>query len=269
MIRMRGMGDLTPPPLPNYRNCPYPFTDPTCEASNNALNAQYEAAMAAWQVANNDAQCVSNANQNPEPFRSQMLAACGGSYSAGGAGYDAANSIPYAPPPTASGPAALGGRVNFTTSRGTNQGIVGDAWQVSITGATPNSPVTVTGTMPGTSFAATAMGSTDGSGNFSKTGTFGPGDVGSWSEQWAVGGLQSGAFSFSVASAPVATQTQTFGGGSIVPPVVPVVTPLGTGSSAGSTPAASSSFSISSIPWWGWAAGAGVALMAMGGGRGR
>jgi hypothetical protein len=259
MIGFRGMGALTPPPLPNYVNCPYPFT-PECVAGNAALNTQYEAAMAAFQVANNDAQCVSNANQNPEPFRSQMLAACGGSYSPGGAGFDAANSIPYTPPPTASGPSPSGGRVNFTTSRGTNAAQVGDAWQVAITGAAPNSPVTVSGTMPGSSFAGTAMGTTDSNGNFSKSGTFGTGDMGSWSEQWSVGGLGSGGFSFSVAPVvQLAPPTTTNGGGTAtVPP------PAGTlPASTSTTPA----FSISSIPWWGWLAGGGVVLLAVKGGR--
>jgi hypothetical protein len=156
-------------------------------------------------------------------------------------------------------PVRRGGQLTFTTSKGTAALQVGDTWLVAISGASPNSPVTVSGSGPGGAFSNTPMGSTDGSGNFSKSGSVGTAEIGSWSEQWAVGGAPSGAFSFTVAAVP--TSPVIFKSGT-----TDGSTPGGAAASGGSTVGG---FDLSSIPWWGWALGAGAALFMFGGGRGR
>ena len=63
----------------------------------------------------------------------------------------------------------------------------------------------------------------------------------------------------------------------VTPAAAPVVTPAGqvvvTSSGAQTAPSVAlptvAGFNLSTIPWWGWAAAAGVALFAFGGGRGR
>jgi hypothetical protein len=104
------------------------------------------------------------------------------------------------------------------------------------------------------------MGSTDNSGNFSKSGTFDTSTVGSWQETWAVGGAQSGTVSFTVAAATtpagqkIITSSGATGG-------------TATGSTSGSTTSSTTTagFDLSSIPWWGWAIGAGAAIFAISG----
>src|SRR5689334_2549016 len=62
-------------------------------------------------------------------------------------------------------PAPKGGSVSFQPSRsGSLQ--PGDTWRISISGASPNTPVTVTGGKNGQSIT-NSMGTTDGAGNFS------------------------------------------------------------------------------------------------------
>lgn len=146
-------------------------------------------------------------------------------------------------------PQIQGGRLSFTSSRGGSSLYVGDTWLISITGASPNSPVTVSGSGPGGPFGSTPMGSTDSSGNFSKSGSVGTGEIGSWVEQWAVGGASSGSILFTVAALSGAkTPGTSAGDGAKIP---------------------ATGFDFSKIPWWGWAGAAGVALFAFGGGRGR
>jgi hypothetical protein len=93
---------------------------------------------------------------------------------------------------------ANGGQLTFTTSRGGTSLQVGDTWTVSISGATPKAPVTVSGSMPSGAFSSTAMGSTDANGTFSKSGTVDAGMIGAWQESWMVGGEPSGSLAFSV-----------------------------------------------------------------------
>jgi hypothetical protein len=150
-------------------------------------------------------------------------------------------------------------RLTFKTSRGGSSLVPGDTWQVSISGGAPNSPVTVTGNTAGnkTDSVTSGMGSTDSQGNFSKSGTIGSGDVGSWSETWAVGGATAGSFSFTVqAPAAGAPSSGSAGGGSGTPP------PSGSGTANGSA----GGFSFSALPWWAWAAG-GVGLLFVLGGK--
>jgi hypothetical protein len=146
-------------------------------------------------------------------------------------------------------------RVAFSTSRGGTSLVPGDTWQVSISGGAPNTQVTVTGGKAGQN-ATSAMGTTDASGNFSLSGSITPDQIGSWNEQWAVGGVNAGSFSFTVnaGGSPATTpQGQTIISSSGV--TQPVVTPPVSG------------FSFSSIPWWGWAGGAVVAFFALKGAK--
>lgn len=256
---------------PTYEKC-VP-TDSACVARNQAAGAVYGAAQLAESKASMLAYCLTNVGQPGGP----SAASCHAEFDPGGYySYDAlaniaqANAFQAVQPrplgtPTVTPPAAArGGQLTFTTSRG-GQGLqVGDTWLVAITGATPKAPVTVSGSMPGSSFSGSSMGSTDSNGNYSKSGTAGAGDVGAWQESWAVGGVPSGSFSFTVAPA-VAAST----------PAVTFAT--GGGTAAGSAPAggaaASSSstviggFDLSTIPVWGWVVAAGVALFAFGGKR--
>jgi hypothetical protein len=94
---------------------------------------------------------------------------------------------------------ARGGSISFQNLSSGNGSVlkVGDHWRITISGATPNAPVSVSGGMNGTS-ATNAMGSTDANGNFSLTGTISADEVGSWAEQWYVGSQLSGSIYFTV-----------------------------------------------------------------------
>ena len=160
---------------------------------------------------------------------------------------------------------AKGGSLSFSTSGGSSPK-VGDTFQVAITGATPNARVSVSGSGPGGAFSGTSMGTTDGSGNFSKSGTFDASTVGNWSETWSVNTTQSSVslptLSFTVAPAVAVTQ----GGKTII---------SSSGTSADGTSAGTSSststtvggFDLSTIPWWAWLAAGGAVLFMMGGKR--
>ena len=116
-------------------------------------------------------------------------------------------------------------RLTNLTSGNASSFQVGDKWQISITGASPNKPVIVTGTQNGKT-STTPMGTTDASGNWAITGTMDASTVGSWSEQWSVGGVVIGQLSFTVGAAASssgsgsgagggAATPQTTGGGSV------------------------------------------------------
>ena len=266
-----GMGIFTPPATPNYQDPGYP-PDPAIVAANEVLANAYDLAMNQAQANNNNDQCLANAQLSQgQPNYDALVAACGGQLAIQSAPQSGAG-INYATvgSQSSSGSApANGGKMIFTTSRGgTNALQVGDTWQVQITGASPNSPVTVSGSMPGGTFSGTSMGSTDNSGNFSKSGTFDTSTVGSWQETWAVGGAQSGTISFTVAAATtpagqsiISSSGAASGGG----------TATGGSTSAGATSSTSSTtiagFDLSSIPWWGWLAAGGAVLYAMKGAR--
>jgi hypothetical protein len=149
---------------------------------------------------------------------------------------------------------ARGGQLSFSTSRGGTSLQVGDTWTIRITGATPGSPVTVVGGKNGAR-DSNVMGSTDGSGNFSLSGTLTADQVGTWSESWSVGGASSGSFSFTVAAGAPAT----------TPDGKVIINSGGVQQTASSS--AASSFDFSSIPWWGWAAAGVAALVVLKGGK--
>lgn len=155
-----------------------------------------------------------------------------------------------------SGPA-----LSFVTSRGSGPYQPGDTWTLKISGAAPNSPVTVSGSTPAGAFKDTPMGNTDGAGNWSKSGTFTADQAGNWSESWSVGGSSIGSVGFTIQI----PSTPTTPGGQVIG--------TSSGAAAGAlvpaTQQTSSGFSLSSLPWYVWAAGAGIALYAMGGTHGR
>ena len=115
--------------------------------------------------------------------------------------------------------------VLVNTSRPGQSPQVGDSWQLSVKGA-PNAPVTNSATQNGTALGTTPYGATDASGNFSLSGTFSSGSIGSWVETWSVGGVQAAPVSFVVSAA--------LGGGS---------TAGSTSTGAQSSPAAQTCFS--------------------------
>jgi hypothetical protein len=247
-----GLGAIA---TPVYENCNP--SDSACVARNQLLNAAYNEAVVQdlWKTYNSGPMPVGWMTAGDDPIRQQQVAA----------DYNTANPVPVSTP-AASAPAASGGHVTFTSSRGSNALQVGDTWLVSITGATPNAQVTVNA-----GGATTPMGTTDANGNFSLAGTARAADIGSWNELWSVGNLASGAFQFTISAPPTAATPP-----SAAPPVTPPATPLAAGTSTGSASGASVSstviggFDLSTIPIWAWAGAAAVALLAFGGGgRGR
>jgi hypothetical protein len=266
----RGFGDVAAPgsvlvPLPNYATCDP--RDTACTVANQQLSDKYNLDVQQAEAANNAQQCLLNANNaTTDVQRAAVLAACSGQYITQGGSpslspFTGGPGAPvYAGTPAGQGGVAVRpGTFSFTTSRGSKAMQVGDSWTVTIMGATPGLQVNVRGSMPGGSFPATLQGMTDGSGNFSKTGTVGTGEIGSWNETWSVGNADTGSVSFTVSPAAAGN-----------PPGAPAATPgISLPGSSSSAAVVSSGFDLSSIPWWGWAAGAGVAVLAFSGKGGR
>ena len=233
-----GLGTV---PTPAYETCNP--TDSACVARNQVLNAAYNEAVVEdlWKTYNSGPMPVGWMTAGDDPTRQQQVAA----------NYNTANVVPAAP-------AASGGHVTFTSSRGSNALQVGDTWLVSITGATPNSPVSVNA-----GGSTTQMGTTDANGNFSLSGTARTQDIGPWNELWSVGGLNSGAFQFTI-SAPAS--------GSAAAGAAVGNSPAGSSTSANSAAVSSSTviggFDLSTVPWYIWVGGAVAAFLAFGkGGR--
>lgn len=154
------------------------------------------------------------------------------------------------PPPAASAspaPAAGGGTLSFVPSRSGGVLQPGDTWTISISGASPNTQVIVQGGKNGTQ-DRTPMGTTNGSGNFSLSGTITADSIGSWSETWYVGSAVSGAFNFQVVAAGTVATTQ----GAV--PVVPTPAPLTALTAA--IPSWFTSTMVDGIPNWALALGA-------------
>ena len=244
----QGLGTVA---APVYEDCGF---DAACIARNDAKEGAYLLAQEQDTNAGHLSWCLSSG---------YPAASCYATYGPGGTVDQTANAgqpvqvtvtQPAAQPAAQSAPSASGGHVTFSSSRGSNALQVGDTWLVSITGATPNSPVSVTA-----GGAATQMGTTDANGNFSLAGTARTQDVGTWNESWSVGGLNSGAFQFTIA--PVSTSALQ--NATVPTPVVQTVPgTLQTSSTAGaSSSSTATGFDLSSIPTWGWLAAAGVAAL--------
>ena len=228
------------------------FSD-ACQQQLHAVQQQR------FQLANNANFQVDYANcvgQGLDPSvcasRTYGLTPAGGYTSDAGAGpggsqliVDANGNPVLAPPPVYTGPplpgmtpGSGGGQgsthtvlafTNLTSGDNTNFK-VGDRWQIKITGAAPNAPVTVSGGMSGGStFASqgmTSQGTTDSSGNFTMNGQMDQSQIGSWSESWSIAGAPISSFSFNVSAvgstgggtAPSTSTTSVFGtlpGGSV------------------------------------------------------
>jgi len=127
------------------------------------------------------------------------------------------NYIPPSPPPPAG--SALGVSIENVSRPGqTSSFQVGDDWRVTVRGPA-NSPVTASSVQNGASNPASSFGSTDSSGVRVLTGRMSADTVGSWLENWYVGGKSAGSLTFKVAATPGGGNT---GGGA------------GSGSDAGS-----------------------------------
>lgn len=153
--------------------------------------------------------------------------------------------------------------------------MVGDQFQLTLTGS-PNSTVTETGsTQNGASMGGYSPGSTDGTGTLVIMGTFGQSDIGNWTETWQVGSGPSAQISFSIAAAPTASAPAT--GSSAVQTTPAQSTPAQTALvQTVATPVVSLpsialpnwlTSDVAGIPVWGWAAGALVLLMIIPRGR--
>ncbi len=125
-------------------------------------------------------------------------AATGGTWSGSGCTGGSGGTPPSAYVPPGSVPVSPTATLSFATSRSPSQ--VGDSWQLSISGAPPNAPVTVAGIHPDGTSATNPMGTSKPDGSFDLTGTFDTTVEGTWHETWYVGGVQVGTpFSFTVA----------------------------------------------------------------------
>jgi hypothetical protein len=256
-----GLGAVILQP-PTYENCS--DYDSACVARNQVLSDAYDLAASQDQAQQNMDQCMTNAqNATPGAQYDATVARCNGQFAIqNSVDPVAALAAAIANPPASSGAGtgtpARGGNVTFTTSRGGNTLQGGDTWLVAITGASPNSPVTVSGTMPSGAFFGTPKGSTDANGNFSVAGSIDPGQIGAWSETWAVGGVPSGSFAFTVAPPSLVATTGAPASG-------------GTPASAGAVASSGTVTSVtaSSIPWWVWLVAAGGAVFMFGGKGGR
>lgn len=149
---------------------------------------------------------------------------------------------------------------SFTTSRGGLALQPGDTYLASITGGPANYPVSLYGTGPAGKLAV-GVGMTDANGNWSYSGRLGASDVGSWNETWSVGqsfvagaAVPGSGFTWPVSFTVAAPSASAAPPASSVPALVPVP-PVASTPAAGA-PATSAPFSLASIPWWGWAAGA-------------
>lgn len=91
------------------------------------------------------------------------------------------------------------GTFKWTASREGQLYYPGDTWNITINGATANSPVSVSN-----AGSVAVYGNTDSNGNWSKSGTFDASVVGNWSETWMVGGVTVGYAVFTVAPKIVA-----------------------------------------------------------------
>jgi hypothetical protein len=221
MPRRRGVGQAAGSALPGNYTTPYTFDGvtyvgvPGLYASGIPSPSLTPEAAAAALVSSGQVAAYCNANPNDYvtcgyPQAGPVIAVLPGPSPAPP---PAPTSIasPVATPPPQTTTVAL-----QNTSRPGQAFQVGDSWLITITG-TPNSPVTDTATQNGVSLGTTPYGSTDSNGNFSLTGSMASGVVGSWMEQWSVGGVPGPVLNFTVSAAPMAapapsSQTQPAAG---------------------------------------------------------
>lgn len=133
-------------------------------------------------------------------------------------------------------------QIQNTTRPGSANFQVGDSWQITISGPA-NAPVASSATQNGNSLGTTPFGSTNANGQMVLTGVMGTAQIGSWVENWTVGGQSAGSLVFSVTTAGAST-----GGGTTQITTGTDVTSIITGAASG----------VPSWVWWGAAALAGV-----------
>lgn len=161
------------------------------------------------------------------------------------------------------------------TSRNSANFQVGDNFKLTISGASPNQPLYVSGSQGGQSFGPSQQGQTDASGTFSLAGVMTADSLGQWIEVWAVGSPTNttGTVSFQVVSSADTTTSGEAAG-----------TTTGSGDSSNSTgaevvggsaldqiisalpaslqPIAQSiANTVTGIPTWGWIAAAAALLL--------
>lgn len=272
-----GMGDYNPPAVPNYEVCDP--RDTACTQRNEAAQIAYTQGILIAQASNDRDLCESNANMSDEPYRSAALAVCASRWPANLASTIPVQNLPNSYLPSAfltpaqeaaiytgvpaGGGAATGGQVSFTSPHGT-AAKVGDTWLIKITGAAPGGQVTVIGGKNGAQDRSN-MGLTDSSGTWQQGGIFTSDQVGTWSETWTVNGAPSGSYTFSVS--PGTAPTTPAGAVIVTSSGAPTSTPAVIDPATGLPVVAASGFSFSSLPWWAWAGAAGVAFLAMKGGK--
>jgi hypothetical protein len=203
MYALRGFGQLTYYDLlaqANLQQCDP--RDSACVASNVAKQAAVEdywvAHMTSGVPAGTQLSFAPLTQAQVQSFASPGSPTVGNIVPTGIMSVDGQRFTADVPGGGSSAPASYSPHVSFSSSRGGTSLEPGDTWHVSITGGPPNSPVTVSGSMPSGSFSNSPMGKTDANGNFSLAGTITADQVGNWSESWSVGSLSAGAFSFTV-----------------------------------------------------------------------
>jgi hypothetical protein len=118
--------------------------------------------------------------------------------------------LPGMTPGAGGGAPTLASSITFTnlSSGNSSKLTVGDRWQIQISNAARNAPVSVTGGQNGAN-ATTPMGTTDSSGNWTSNGQVTADMIGSWQEAWSVGGQPVGTISFSVVPAAGGASSST------------------------------------------------------------
>jgi hypothetical protein len=213
--------EIVPPTNPNY----YSVTDPATQGNMVAANARLNLEWANnWQLYHNATEGGTGVQPTYIPYDYSLP-----TYIGGQSVLDAMATVPvvqsYAtvtpptqnaqqvttPNSTSQGSTKMGVSFSFMNASGGSASafLVGDNWSVMISGALANSAVTVSGSGPGGPFSGVNQGTTDNNGWFSITRLIDSTAVGSWSEQWYVGGVLVGSVSFTVAQPSTTQAAQT------------------------------------------------------------
>lgn len=119
--------------------------------------------------------------------------------------------------PNPSTPSTLSVSIQNSTRPGyTAQLQVGDTWVITVSGP-PNSPVAVTAVQNGNALGTTQMGMTNSQGVLTITGSIAASSVGTWVEQWTVGGQAAGVVQFTVSAPATAAGASASGSGTTTP----------------------------------------------------
>jgi hypothetical protein len=146
------------------------------------------------------------------PGGTQLILDANGNPVSGVPVYTGPSLVPASNPPAQGTPSS----VVFTNLTSGNPALlnVGDRWQIVISGAAKNAPVSVTGGQNG-AHDTTPMGSTDSAGNWKSNGQITGDQIGSWVEAWMVGGQPVGTFSFTVPGGTSGSASTSPTGGSV------------------------------------------------------